>query len=154
MTLEDIQNLVNLANEVGYPVLVGLLALIILGMMAKSYFKTVDSNTDINESTHTELFELRKQVDKAIAERIALEKEHANCDKERQRLQDYITNMEQKQQDAVDEFLDDTHNYGKRLDEKDKEILRLTGQLADKDAVIAEQNQIIAKLVEGKTSEE
>lgn len=151
---EQIDAIVRGIKELGFPVMVGIVALFIVIKVINSYFKREDSTVDLNESTHTELFELRKQVDKAIGERILLEKDFAACDKERQRLTDYISLLENKQQNAVENYLDDTKNFGQELDMKDREILKLTGEITKRDAIILQRDELIAKFINEKYGSE
>lgn len=144
MSAEDIQYLITVAKDVGFPLLSGVFALIIMLMLARSYFKKADSTTDMGLSAHKEMIRLREHELGVIDDRLELEKKYTACEKERTRLEGYILLIESKQQTAVEEYLDDTHNFNKDLDIKDKELLKLTGKLADAETKIAAKDEVIA----------
>jgi len=148
MTPEQIQGLLKTANEVGWPTLTLIFALVIIYMLVKSHVKKTDSNTDMKFASHQALIEVTEHERGVVDDRLKVQAELTDCEKERVRLESYVELIESKQQHAVEEFLDDTHNFDRELDSKDKEILRLTGKLADAETIIAAKDATITTQTE------
>lgn len=157
MSAEEIQSLITIAKDVGFPFLAGVFALVIIYMMVKSTVKKADSQTDMGLSAHKELIRLREHEQGIVEDRLELERKFTECREALAKANGYIALIESKQQTAVQDFLDDTHNFDRELDMKDKEILRLTGKLADieaivaaKDAMLMDRDATIKKLIDEK----
>lgn len=146
------QWIITAVNELGFPLIVGIVALIIVLRLTNAYFNREGSSLKMVESSHQELITLRASEARIIQERHELEKKYTACREEVIELRNQLIFEQSKREDAVEGFLDDTQNFDKELGRLEKQVLKLTGELTEKDAIIAERDATIKKLIDEKYS--
>lgn len=148
MSVEQLQAIADIVAALGFPIIVGIVSLGVVWKFTDIFVARESSETRMAEVSHSELVKLRESERKIIEDRLELEHKYTVCEKERVRLEETVKSLEKEQQRTVDEYLEDTQTFDHSLDVKDREILRLTGLLGDKEEIIAKRDATIQKLIE------